>query len=313
MKTILFSLCLFHAIQVAAQKEQYYDWNGKLCNIADARSISIADKTDSGWSRRDFYLSTKKMQMKGLYKDSALKIKNGWFRYFYPNQILSSQGNFISDEKDGLWVSYHYNGMMKDSFVYVKGHIKTAISWYSNGNASDSLANNIDGTSIHVGWFDNGQPSFSGRAFEGKKEKKWQYFHKNGKLAAIEEYEQDKLISRVYYDEAGVQLTDAINRDRPAEFKGDIKKWRSFLTNNLEYPQGVKLQNTERITVVVDAIIDEEGNVTDAYVSVPVHPKFDDEALRVFKRSPKWIPAISNNRRVKYYIRQPISFGQYDY
>jgi TonB family protein len=108
-------------------------------------------------------------------------------------------------------------------------------------------------------------------------------------------------------------VADTANKDRFAEFRGDVKKWRSFLTNNLEFPVGVKLNNTEKITVVVNATIDEEGNITDAYVSVPVHSKFDDEALRVFKRSPKWAPAISHNRRVKHYIRQPITFGQYDY
>jgi TonB family protein len=313
MKTIFLSLCLFSALYVSAQNQQYYNWNWKPCNPEDARFISITDKTDSGWAKRDFYLSTKKLQMKGLYKDSALKIKNGWFRYFYSNQILSSQGNFVNGEKDGLWLSYHYNGMMKDSVLYEKGNMRTAIGWYGNGNAADSAVNNADGTGVYVAWFDNGQPSASGRIFKGKKDKKWQYFHKNGNIAAMEEYEQDKLISRVYYDEAGVQLADTTNRNRNAEFKGGEKKWRSFLSSNLEFPPGVKLNNTEKITVVVNATIDEDGNVTDLYVSVPVHPKFDEEALRVFRRSPKWVPSIAHNRRVKYYIRQPLTFGQYDF
>jgi TonB family protein len=285
----------------------------KPCKPEDARFMSLTDKTDSGWVRRDFYLSTKKTYMKGLYKDSTLKIQNGWFRYFYVNQILSSQGNFVNGKKEGLWLSYHYNGMMKDSIVYVKGHIRTAIAWYSNGTPSDSVEVGADETGVERGWFDNGQPSYSGRIFRDRKEKKWQYFHRNGQLAAIEEYEQDKLLSRIYYDEAGVQLADTTNRDMYAEFKGGVKKWRSFLAAKLEFPPGVTLKNTEKITVVVNATIDEEGNISDAYVSVPVHPKFDEEALRVFKRSPQWVPAIANNRHVKHYIRQPITFGQYDF
>lgn len=77
MKTILLALLLFSAACTAAQKTQYYNWNWKPCDAADARFVSITDKTDSGWVRRDFYLSTKKSQMKGLYSDSTLKTKNG--------------------------------------------------------------------------------------------------------------------------------------------------------------------------------------------------------------------------------------------
>ncbi|MBK7307075.1 MAG: hypothetical protein IPI88_08525 [Chitinophagaceae bacterium] len=91
MKTLLLFFCLFTALNTTAQNKQYYDWEWKPCNPEDARFVSLTDKTDSGWLRRDFYLSTKKSQMKGLYKDSALKIKNGWFRYFYVNQVVSSQ------------------------------------------------------------------------------------------------------------------------------------------------------------------------------------------------------------------------------
>jgi TonB family protein len=96
-------------------------------------------------------------------------------------------------------------------------------------------------------------------------------------------------------------------------FTVTIKIILHFAFINLEFPAGVTLKNTEKITVVVNATIDEEGNISDAYISVPVHPKFDEEALRVFKRSPKWIPAVAFNRSVKYYIRQPLTFGQYDF
>lgn len=202
--------------------------------------------------------------------------------------------------------------MMKDSTVYASGNPKSIIAWYNNGYMADSSIFDKDGSGIQTAWFDNGAPSHSGRFFRQKKEGKWQYFHKNGKPAATEEYKQDKLLSRVYYDEAGVQLTDTASKDGPAEFKGGSKKWRSFLIENLVFPPGVKITNTEKITVVISATIDEEGKVTDAFVSVPVHAAFDNEALRVLKKSPKWIPATDHNRHIKYYIRQPITFGQYD-
>jgi protein TonB len=105
-----------------------------------------------------------------------------------------------------------------------------------------------------------------------------------------------------------MQLTDTSNRDRPALFRNRPDSWKRYVENNLQWPRGVKLVNTDTITVVVMATIDEAGNVTDAYVSVPFHPLFDKEVLRVVKRSPKWTPAISHNRYIKYWLVEAVDF-----
>lgn len=249
--------------------------------------------------------------MAGLYKDAAAKIQNGKFRYFYPNGNLSSVGNYVNGEKQGLWLWYHYNGMMSDSSFYEGGKVRgTSISWHNNGYMSDSAVYTSDGKAVYVSWFDDGTPSGAGRFDNGKREGVWQYFHKNGNNAAIEKYRQDELLTSSYYDEEGKALTAASNKNKDAEFKGGEKKWRNYLEGGLQFPHDVKLVNTDVITVVVNATVDEEGKISDVYVSVPFDPKFDDEAVRVMKRSPKWLPAISNNRRVKSYIRQPVSFVQ---
>ncbi len=196
MKTAFVSLFLLIMLSLCAQERRYFNWDRKPCEPANARFLSLVDKTDSGWVERSFFLSTQKSQMKGLYKDSALKIKHGWFRYFYVNQLLASQGNYVNGRKDGLWLDYHLNGMMKDSVMYTLDLPVMKMSWYANGAIKDSSVTSIEGDGVHVYWFDNGQPSHSGRTYRGKKERKWQYFHQNGKLAAIEEYEQDKLLNR---------------------------------------------------------------------------------------------------------------------
>ena len=128
----------------------------------------------------------------------------------------------------------------------------------------------------------------------------------------MEEYKDDEVVSRVYYDEAGLQITVTGSSDRTATFKGGNKKWRSFLLDNLDFLDGVKLVNTFFVTVIVAVTIDEDGNITDAYVDVPVSPAFDAQALKVINKSPAWIPAIDHNRRVKYFHRQAITFGQVD-
>jgi hypothetical protein len=295
----------------AQKNTQYFSWQWKPCEIGLARFIAVIEHTDSGWFRNDFFAANNQLQMQGLYKDSACKIANGRFTYFYPDGKVSSSGKYVNEKKQGLWYSYHSNGMMRDSSVYEAGEkTGTSMGWHSNGYMSDSALFNSNGSAIHVGWFDNGLPSFSGKTMTNKKEGPWRFFHKNGNTAALEKYEQDKLISRIYYDEDGVQLTDTTNKDRDAEFNGGIEKWKKFLEKNLQFPTGYKITNTDIVTITVTVLIDEEGNVTEPYVDIPFKPVFDKEALRVIKKSPKWLPAVSHNRKVKMYIRQPISFKQ---
>lgn len=311
MKRLVLSLCMIATLQIQAQVTTYYDWQWKSCDVSLARFFSVVEKTDSGWLRNDYFLATKKLQMSGLYKDEATETANGWFSYFYPNKKLSSIGRYVNGKRDGLWLSYHYNGMISDSTVYKNGSITgTSIGWHNNGYMQDSTEYSNDGKAVYVSWFDNGIASSAGRLAFNKKEGAWQYFHRNGRLAALEKYEHGDLLSRVYYDEEGTQLADTSNRDHSAVFRGSETKWKNYLENNLIWPRHVKLVNTDIITVTLIATINEEGNVDDVYVNVPFDPLFDDEALRVMKASPKWSPAVDHNRKVKTTIRQAISFSQ---
>ena len=311
MKRLILSLCIITALHTQAQTAQYYDWQWKSCDVSLARFYAVVKMTDTGWFRNDFFMATQKLQMSGLYQDEATETENGWFRYFYSNGNLSSTGRYVNGKKDGLWLSFHYNGIISDSSVYEADRINgTRIGWFNNGYMADSAVYTSDGKAVYVSWFDDGTPSSAGRLLNKKKESTWQYFHKNGNKAALEKYQQGNLISRIYYDEQGIQLADTGNRDKGAVFKGSEIKWRNFLENNLEFPRQIALVNTNIITVVLNATIDEEGNVEDVYVEIPFNSVFDDEALRVMKKSPKWTPATDHNRKIKSYIRQPISFSQ---
>jgi len=311
MKKLIPALCILISFHAHAQITSYYDWQWKPCDVSLARFFSVVKKTDSGWLRNDFFISSSKLQMTGLYKDEATEIANGWFSYFYPNNQLSSAGRYVNGKKDGLWLSYHYKGMMSDSSFYRNGGITgTSIGWHSNGYMKDSVEYSNDGKAVYVSWFDNGIASSAGRLVNGKQDGAWQYFHKNGRLAALEKYRQDQLLSRIYYDEAGLQQTDTVDRDHSAVFKGNEIKWKNYVENNLLWPHDVKIVNSDIVTIMLVATINEEGNVEDVYVNVPFDPLFDDEALRVMKKSPKWTPAVDHNRKVKTVVRQTISFNQ---
>ena len=309
-KTLLLLLMMAHLAGSAQKIEKFFDYNWKPCDISVARYYALIEFKDSLWSRHDYYLHERRLQMEGRYRDSACKIPEGLFHYYHTNGSMESTGSYASGKRQGLWLKYHPNGMMQDSTFYVKGQPSgTSMGWHSNGYLRDSIVY-MSGRSVHVGWFDNGNPSLAGIMVNDSMHGKWSFYHKNGNLSAQETYNRGTLVSRHYFDEAGQEMTDTTNRDRPAEFNGGQKAWTKYMLSKLYFPDQYKITGADRAIVIINAVIDEEGNVTDEEVSSSFHSAFDNIALKMMKASPKWKPAISHNRKVKYYIRQPVTFAQ---
>jgi protein TonB len=91
-----------------------------------------------------------------------------------------------------------------------------------------------------------------------------------------------------------------------AKFTGN---WEKFLIRNLD-PQVPANNNAPegRYTVVVQFVVDLEGNVSDIKPMTGLGYGMEQEAIRVIKKATKWEPAIQNGRHVKAYRKQPITF-----
>ncbi len=312
MKIFLPFTLLIISITSDAQKiEKYYNYQWKECPPAEARFASLITKTDSGWLRLDYFLGTKKLQMSGLYEDSATRSANGVSYFYYSNGMTESTGKNVHNKKEGLWLNFYRDGSLRDSTVYENGTpAGTSIGWHQNGYPSDSVVYNKDGSSVEVNWFDNGVPASAGRKMLEKNNGAWQFFHKNGQLAATEVFDNGKLLSRKYYDENGIEEADTTSKNREARFPGGQAGWKKFILKHIYFPDQYRLVNADAVTVVVTATIDEDGNVTDPFVEVPFNKAFDDIAIAIFRKSPKWIPAIRYNRTVQQRVGQPITFSQ---
>jgi antitoxin component YwqK of YwqJK toxin-antitoxin module len=303
---------LLSTIKAQSFMEKFFDENFRLVPSADvARFYSISKKTDSGWRTQNFYLTVNKIQMIGLYEDKDNAKKNGNFYTYYPDGKIKSAIRYKNNLEDGLLLSFYNDGSLKDSVNFKAGHhAGTSLSWYKNGFAKDSITVQDDGRGAKVAWFDNGVPSEAGRYIDfEKKQGKWQYFHKNGNISAEEIYADNILLSKKYYNEEGMP-TDTSGGERNAFFPGGEKKWSKFISSQLYFPGHLEFKNVANASVVVTATVDEEGNVIDAEVTVPLHPEFDKIALNSLKKSPKWEPAVSHNRKVYSTFKQTVIYSQ---
>ena len=91
-----------------------------------------------------------------------------------------------------------------------------------------------------------------------------------------------------------------------AKFNGN---WKAFLERNLN--GSVATDNNApdgRYSVVVQFVVDVEGNVSDIKTLTNHGYGLEAEALRVLRKAAKWEPAIQNGKKVKAYRKQVIVF-----
>lgn len=97
-------------------------------------------------------------------------------------------------------------------------------------------------------------------------------------------------------------LTDSL-----AEFPGGQAELMLWLSQNIRYPESAQ-QNGISGRVVVKCIIEKDGSIRGPVVVKGVDRDLDQEAIRVVKSMPKWIPAKNNGEPVRSYYSIPITF-----
>jgi periplasmic protein TonB len=91
-----------------------------------------------------------------------------------------------------------------------------------------------------------------------------------------------------------------------SEFPGGLPAWQSFLTDRLYYPNKAVRKKVEG-TVVLQFIVCTDGTVCNVEaVSGP--ELLREAAIKAFKATPNWIPAMQSGKKVKSYKKQPITF-----
>ena len=95
----------------------------------------------------------------------------------------------------------------------------------------------------------------------------------------------------------------------PASFKGGLQAMSTYVGRNLHYPPGARHLGKQG-TVFVGFIINADGTIDKESVAVlkSVYPSLDEEAVRVVKKSPPWMPATQSGKPVQSRFVLPIKF-----
>jgi len=90
-------------------------------------------------------------------------------------------------------------------------------------------------------------------------------------------------------------------------FPGGTEEFYEFVANNLKYPRKALKANVEG-KVIVQFVVEEDGDVSQVEVLKGIGYDCDEEAVRVLQSSPDWIPGKHQGRNVKVSVMLPLIF-----
>lgn len=92
------------------------------------------------------------------------------------------------------------------------------------------------------------------------------------------------------------------------QYPGGITEMKKFIQSNIRYPhKDVSVEGRVYVTMIIDT----NGRVTDPRVVRGISEECDQEALRLVRSMPNWIPAQDNGKVVAARVRLPITFDLY--
>jgi antitoxin component YwqK of YwqJK toxin-antitoxin module len=306
---LLYASCALVSLH-AQKREEGFNYAFKPTDGAP-RYYVVTEKKDTGWHRQAWYLPERGMAMEGWYKDAEGQVPHGKVVWYHASRSPKSIGSYKNGKKEGVWLQFNEEGGLTDSSFYVDGKLKgISLQFDNEGYLIDSTNFDGAGNGVQVSWYKEGQVSSAGRWInDTSRHGRWQYFHPNGKLRAIEDYDAGKRTAATCYDSTGTPLPADACEEREATFSTDAKAWARFMERNLKPDVPVKNGAPAGMyTVVIQFVVNTDGKLIDIKPLTQFGYGMEAEVERLIKASPSWVPAQQHGRKVKAYRKQPITF-----
>ena len=103
--------------------------------------------------------------------------------------------------------------------------------------------------------------------------------------------------------------TDSIYNvvEQMPSFPGGNAALMNYLSQNIKYPV-IAEENNIQGRVVVQFVVGKDGSISNVHVSKSVESSLDEEAVRVTKSMPNWVPGKHDGQAVSVFHTLPITF-----
>jgi antitoxin component YwqK of YwqJK toxin-antitoxin module len=310
-KQLLLSVLILCSLTTFAQKkEEGFNASFKPTDYPP-RYYVITEQTGDRWHRLAYYVPESSLAMEGWYVDAACEKLDGEVTWYYPNKMIKSVKQYSNGVLSGIATEYHDNGMMSDSTFYKAGKRKGAqLEWNVEGLLVDSSNWDGAGNGVQVRWYNDGAIASAGRWIrDTTKDNRWKYFHPDGSVLAIEDYDKGKRSSVQCYDTNGVLLPASKCEGSQASFPKGENAWRKFVEKTLDPQVPVRKQAPAGLYIVyVTFVVETDGSLSGFKPETKFGFGMEEEVIRFLTKSPKWIPATEFGRPIRAFRKQPVTF-----
>ncbi|NDV58731.1 M56 family metallopeptidase [Bacteroides sp. 519] len=95
--------------------------------------------------------------------------------------------------------------------------------------------------------------------------------------------------------------------EKMPQFPGGQTALMNYLNTNIVYPEAAKANKVQG-RVIVQFVVNKNGDVENPVIVRPVNPELDTETIRVIKSMPKWIPGEQDGTPVNCKYTVPVQF-----
>jgi len=134
---------------------------------------------------------------------------DGRMTYYYPNNKIESEGDYINDERTGTWKTYDVFGHLMREVPYVNGWEHGKETNYFDNGAVESVYNYVDGDmqGEFIVYYLNGKVAVRGTYLDGERHGKVTNYGEKGEVAMIRNYNRGVIESYSYLGTDGKEVT----------------------------------------------------------------------------------------------------------
>lgn len=313
MKLLLlfyFSACLS---VFAADPKVYYNLDGQVTSEAEATFYRIANQyaIDDRYHMTDFYMNGV-VAASGAYLTSSFTIRDGEFRYYYPDGKLKSKGTYEKNLRTGEWKWWYPSGeLMKEALIVHTNSVPneeielTVNFWDEDGN---QLVTKGKGELVQYNehqYVHQLSAIARGQILDGLKHGYWRGIDTEGNVLYKELYRNGFLLRGKAYTNTGkVKYSTLSKAPMPV---GGVASFKKHIINSLRYPRDARYENISG-QVLVQFVVGKDGSIHDVETIKGIGGGCDEEAERVIESYGDWEPGIQRGQLRTSRMIMPISF-----
>lgn len=103
------------------------------------------------------------------------------------------------------------------------------------------------------------------------------------------------------------EIFNNVDPGSTAAYPGGVNALMKYIKETLKYPEAA-LEKKIQGRVIVKFVVEKDGSISHSYIARGVDKALDEEALRIIRNMPNWIPAKKNGQVVRSYFFLPITF-----